>query len=70
MLRFAYATIFGVVVAFISIIVTKAMLKIDDEINEKCTNLDMLVMILTSILAECWIAMLTPMDDYHLSVWI
>lgn len=70
MLRFAYATVFGIIVAIISIIVTKAMLKIDDEINEQCTNLDMIVIVITSIVAECWLAILTPMDAYHLSVWI
>lgn len=70
MLRFAYATIFGIIVAIISIVVTKAMIKIDEEVNVKCTSLDMIVITLTAIIAECWIAMLTPMNEYHLSIWI
>lgn len=70
MLRFAYATIFGIIVAIISIVVTKAMIKIDEEVNVKCTSLDMIVITLTAVIAECWIAMLTPMNEYHLSIWI
>ena len=70
MLRFVYATFFGVIVAIIQIIITKAMLKLDNEVNEQCTNLDMIVMLISAILAECWIAMLTPMDVQHVSVWI
>lgn len=46
------------------------MLKIDKDIDIKPKSWEILVMLLTQIAAECWIAVLTPMDMSHVQVWV
>lgn len=70
MIRFAYATFYGIVVQIVQVILIEALFKVDNDVNERCTKLDKAIIVVQSILAECWIAILTPMDAYHLSIWI
>lgn len=70
MLRFEKAQLIGLIVGFIQLIILNIMLKLDDEVNLKLNLKDKLIIVITQITAECWIAILTPMDGWHLGLWI
>ena len=73
MIRFLYAQGFGGLTGLLQIIAIHAMVNIDSEIDKESIvpqNLETALILVSQIVAECWIAVLTPIDGYHIQVWI
>lgn len=72
MIRFLYASIFGIIVSLIQITILKILIKNDTDLRSKVKRiqkLETIIIFICQIAQECWMAILTPIKGDSLWTW-